>query len=155
MRVYFGLRSTDGFMNSASRTAPELRRDFTRITQAHIQMIKGLSADVAAKIKPSRRCVSVPQTLFTEAIRRLSPVSMAIPSGNSGIFGEKPVSTLRDLNYLLKDCLAKPGFASSAWIIESANFLHLYFEAANRHQRADVVGVSVPLDVHVSDRTSV
>ncbi|MFA5105068.1 MAG: hypothetical protein WC527_07840 [Candidatus Margulisiibacteriota bacterium] len=114
-------------------------------------MVDGLSADVAAKIKPSTKCVRVPQFLFTEALRQLTPESRAIPSGNAGIFGEKSVTTIKDLNGLLSECLQMPGFTVSTWLIESSRQLHLYLYAVDPHQRADTVGVMVPLDAYVAD----
>ncbi len=155
MRVYMGLRNSSVAVNSIGRSATQLRSDFTRITREHVQMIRGLSKNVAANIRPSKNCVSVPQTLFAEALRQLSPESRAIPSGNTGIFSARPVTTLSGLNRLLAECLEKPGFLAKSWLVEHSGALNIYFQAINLHEVGDVVGVIVPLDVAVSDRITV
>jgi len=151
MKVYFGLQRGAVTVNAVGRPLPQLRSDFTRITREHVQMINGLSEDVAARISPSENCVSVPQTLFAEALRQLSPESRAIPSGNTGIFSSRSVSTLSDLNGLLAECLEGPGFVAKSWLVEHSGVLNVYFQAIDLHQSGNVVGVIVPLDVSIAD----
>jgi len=115
-------------------------------------MISGLSEEVAVRIKPSEKCVRVPRSLFTSAIKQLSPESRAIPSGNTGIFSARPVSTLSELNSLLAECLEKPGFTVKSWLVENAGVLNIYFQAIDLHNSEGVVGVIVPLNVSIADR---
>jgi len=155
MKVYMGLQNSTATVAAVGRSTLQLRGGFSRITSGHLRMINGLSEEVAARIKPSEKCVRVPRSLFASAIGQLSPESKVIPSGNTGIFSARPVSTLRDLNGLLAECLEKPGFIAKSWLVEHSGALNIYFQAIDLHNPVDVVGVIVPLNISVSDRREV
>lgn len=155
MKVYMGLRNNAATVAAVGRSTLQLRGGFSRITSGHLRMINGLSTEVADRIKPSERCVRVPRSLLTSAIKQLSPESRAIPSGCTGIFGDRPVSTLKDLNGLLAECLEKPGFTVKSWLVENSGVLNIYFQAINLHNSEGVVGVIVPLNVSISDRREI